>query len=84
MGLQGGILIGNPIPKEDAMEVEFVENAIQKALKEADDLAVRGKEITPFLLNAVKVMTQGKSLDSNIALIKNNVRLAAKIADNLA
>lgn len=80
MGLKGGLVIANPIPHEYEMNYEDINNAINNALKEADNEGVKGKEATPFLLYKVKEMTKGKSLDSNIQLVYNNAKLAAKLA----
>ncbi|GAA4848022.1 pseudouridine-5'-phosphate glycosidase [Algivirga pacifica] len=84
MGLTGGVIIGNPVPEEAAMEKAMIDVAIDKALAEASKREIRGKKITPFLLDRLKEITEGKSLETNIALVKNNARLAAEIAVNLA
>ena len=78
--LQGGILITNPIPQEHAMDDKTINDAIDKALKMADEQGVKGKEITPFLLKTVVDLTGGESLESNIALILNNAAVGAEIA----
>ena len=78
--LQGGILITNPIPQEHAMDDKVINNAIEKALKMAEEQGVRGKEITPFLLKTVVDLTGGESLESNIQLILNNAAVGAEIA----
>ena len=78
--LQGGILITNPIPQEFAMDDNIINNAIEKALKMADEQGVKGKEITPFLLKTVVELTGGESLESNIHLILNNAAVGAEIA----
>lgn len=80
MGLQGGVLIANPIPEADAMDERLITAAIEKALKEAEAQGIRGKEMTPFLLARVKALTEGKSLDSNIQLVYNNARVGGQIA----
>jgi pseudouridine-5'-phosphate glycosidase len=79
-GLDGGMLIANPIPEEYSMDKTYIDKAIEKALMEAENLGIKGKEITPFLLDKIKIITEGKSLISNIALIKNNALLASQIA----
>lgn len=76
----GGMLIANPIPKAYAMDAQTINRAITSALQEADSLGVKGKDITPFLLQSVAQRTGGDSLQSNIQLVFNNVSLAAKIA----
>ena len=78
--LQGGILITNPIPQEYAMDDAIINNAIEKALKMADEQGVKGKEITPFLLKTVVDLTGGESLESNIQLVLNNAAIGAEIA----
>ena len=81
--LDGGILVANPIPEEDAMDPVIINNAIEKALKMADEANVKGKDITPFLLKTIVELTGGDSLESNIKLVLNNARLGAKIASEL-
>ncbi|MBE5787848.1 MAG: pseudouridine-5'-phosphate glycosidase, partial [Clostridiales bacterium] len=80
MGYPGGMLIANPIPEEYAMPLDQINAAIDQALREANDQGIKGKETTPFLLARVCELTGGESLASNIQLVLNNVRLAAKIA----
>ncbi len=80
LGLKGGIVIANPIPDEVSMKPEFINDAIDKALEEADSLGVKGKEITPYILDKVKQITGGSSLEANIELVYNNARLGADIA----
>lgn len=78
--LKGGAVIANPIPKADAIEKEFIDGIIQQALQEAKELHVAGKDVTPFMLGKVKELTEGRSLDANIALVKNNAIIGAQIA----
>jgi len=80
LGLSGGAIIGNPIPEEYAMPVEEIDSAINTALTNASLLGIEGKEVTPYLLSAVKELTKGHSLIANMHLVQNNARLAAKIA----
>ena len=80
LGLEGGVLIGNPIPEEWALDFDYMEGIISTALKMADEQGVRGKNITPFLLARVKELTKGVSFASNKQLAYNNARAAAKIA----
>jgi pseudouridine-5'-phosphate glycosidase len=80
LGLQGGAVIANPIPEADAMEESFITGIIEKALEEAKANGIAGKDVTPFMLGKVKEMTEGKSLDANIALVKNNAVIGAAIA----
>ena len=80
LGLEGGLIIGNPVPAEDSMDPAGMRKAVDVALREAYEKGVEGKDVTPFLLDRMKVLTKGESLESNIALIKNNARLGAQIA----
>ncbi len=80
LGMNGGVVIANPIPKEHAMDEALIDSAIQTALKEADEQGIRGKNSTPFLLDKVKSLTGGSSLESNIALVYNNAKVGAQIA----
>ena len=79
-GLHGGVIVANPIPQEYAMPEDVMDKAIHTALRMAQEKGVHGKEITPFLLETVKELTHGKSLDANIQLVFNNAVLAAGIA----
>jgi pseudouridine-5'-phosphate glycosidase len=80
LGLGGGIVVANPVPKEFSMERQAIGAAIEAALAEAAAAGVKGKDVTPFLLAKVKELTGGESLEANIALVLNNARLAAAIA----
>jgi len=80
LGLHGGVIIGNPIPEKYSMDPKEMHTAISIALNEADELGIEGKEVTPFLLDKIKELTAGESLKANIALIKNNALLGAKVA----
>ena len=83
MGLGGGMLVTNPIPEELSMNHEIINKAIDEAVEEANKLGIHGKETTPFLLAKIKDLTGGDSLASNIQLVYNNARLAAKTAGEL-
>ncbi|MBC7618654.1 MAG: pseudouridine-5'-phosphate glycosidase [Candidatus Saccharibacteria bacterium] len=83
MGLQGGVVIANPIPAEFAMTEAIIDQAIEQALAEAVQQGIGGKDTTPFLLARVNALTGGNSLAANIALVLNNARLAADIAKAL-
>jgi len=80
LGFRTGMLITNPIPAADELPAEIAEAAIQQALQEADAQGIRGKETTPFLLARVSELTGDRSRAANIALLKNNARVAAQIA----
>lgn len=83
LGLNGGVIIANPIPDEYSMDKIMIDNAIEEALKKADETGIKGKEVTPFLLSEIKNITDGKSLDSNINLVLNNAKLASEIANGI-
>ena len=83
MGLGGGMLVTNPIPEEYSMDHEVINKAIDEAVAEANRLGIHDKETTPFLLAKIKDITGGDSLASNIQLVYNNARLAAKTAGEL-
>jgi len=80
LGLNGGVLINNPIPKEYEIKAEVIEEVINKALAEMNDLGIKGQEVTPFLLAKVVELTKGESLEANIKLVLNNCAFAAKVA----
>lgn len=80
----GGLLIANPIPQDHALEEAAIEERIAEAVAEAKTQGVGKKEATPFLLKRVVELSGGRSLEANIALIKNNAMLAAQAAVELA
>lgn len=80
LGMKGGMLVTNPIPEAYAMDDQGINEAIEQALKEANEQGVHGKETTPFLLARVKDLTGGDSLEANIKLVYNNAKLAAQVA----
>lgn len=80
MGLKGGVVIANPIPEQHEIDGDLIHNAIEKALVEAKENGIKGKESTPFLLSKVKAITEGKSLQANLELVYNNAAVGAKIA----
>lgn len=79
-GLQGGMVIANPIPEQYAMPEEKINQAIEQAVQESVEQGVSGKDSTPFLLARVAELTGGDSLQANIQLVFNNAELAAQIA----
>ena len=83
LGLEGGMLVTNPIPEKYSMGHEVINAAIDKAVAEANEQGVHGKAVTPFLLARVKELTGGDSLESNIQLVYNNAALAADTAVEL-
>lgn len=80
LGLNGGAVIANPIPDESSLDEQEISAIIEKALQEANDNGIKGKDVTPFLLGKVKELTEGKSLEANIALVMNNAKIGAQIA----
>ncbi len=78
--LRGGILIGCPIKEEDQIPFEKMEAVIQEALDKCENQNITGKRITPFLLDEVKKITDGSSLEANIKLVINNAEIGAQIA----
>lgn len=83
LGLEGGMIITNPVPEEYALSMEYMNEMIDKAVRVAEKEGIKGKKLTPYLLNKLKELTGGKSLKANIELVKNNARVAAKIAYEL-
>ncbi|MCR5823684.1 MAG: pseudouridine-5'-phosphate glycosidase [Lachnospiraceae bacterium] len=83
LDLKGGMLVTNPIPEQYSMDPDVINTAIDKAVKECNDLGIKGKETTPFLLAKIKDITGGDSLASNIQLVYNNAKLAALTAAEL-
>lgn len=75
-----GVLIANPIPHDDDIPEHIIEPAIAKALTKAAEKNIKGKAITPFLLNEIRSITHNKSLTANLSLIRNNVRVGAELA----
>jgi pseudouridylate synthase len=80
LGLKGAVLIANPVPHGEGIDPDEIEIYIEKALKKATRKKITGKEVTPFLLKYIAEHTGGESLDANIALIKNNAKLGARLA----
>lgn len=80
LGIEGGMLIANPVPPEYEIAREEMEIYIGRALASAEREEISGKEVTPFLLDTIFHMTSGRSLKTNVALVENNARLAAEIA----
>ena len=84
MGLGGSMLVTNPIPEEYSMDPATINAAIDQAVADSRRLGIHGKETTPYLLARVKELTGGESLASNIQLVLNNARLAARVAKALS
>ena len=82
-GMQSAVLVANPIPAGNAIPKSVMEPHIKQAIREAHDKEIHGKEVTPFLLQRVSELTEGKSMQANLSLLLNNARLAAQIATAL-
>ncbi len=80
LGLTGGVVVSNPVPTESAMKNDEIGGIIAQALREADTQGVKGKAVTPFLLARIKDLTGGRSLATNIALVKHNALVGAHLA----
>ena len=80
LNINGGAVIANPVPIDDEMDNDKINSAIKDAISVCNAKGIKGKEVTPFLLSKIKDITGGDSLKTNIALVKNNAALAAKIA----
>jgi pseudouridine-5'-phosphate glycosidase len=80
LGLDGGVVVSNPVPAAMAMRNDEIDGIIAQALGEADAQGVKGKAVTPFLLGRIKELTGGRSLATNIALVKHNALVGARLA----
>ena len=80
LGLHGGVLVANPVPEADEIPATEIGAQIEAAVAEAGAKGIAGKAVTPFILSRMMDLTDGRSLDTNIALVKNNAQLAAEIA----
>jgi pseudouridine-5'-phosphate glycosidase len=76
----GGVLVVNPVPAEDEIPRDEIEPVIERCIHEAGHLGISGKALTPFLLKRIAEVTSGRSLNANIALVKNNAQLGARLA----
>jgi pseudouridine-5'-phosphate glycosidase len=80
LGLGTGLVVGNPIAVADEMPEEIYRPALERALSEAHERGLRGRAVTPFLLERMRELTGGRSLIANVALLRSNARLAAELA----
>ena len=80
LGLEGGVLVTVPVPQEAELPREVVETAIEQALAAAEERGMKGKVLTPFLLGQIAHITEGRSMAANVALLRNNAAVAARIA----
>ena len=78
--MRSGMVIVTPIPKEYEADEDMIDRATATALREAEKNGITGRDVTPFLLARIAELTEGASLKANIALVYNNVRLAASVA----
>lgn len=78
--LEGGVVVANPIPEEAAYDREAIDRLIKQALSDAHAAGITGKATTPYLLQRIKTLSGGKSLEANIALVEHNTRVAARLA----
>ena len=83
LGLEGGVVVSNPVPEDAALKNEEIDGIIAQALQEVDAQGVKGKAVTPFLLARIKDLTGGRSLATNIALVKHNALVGARLAQAL-
>ena len=83
LGLNGGVVVSAPVPVDEAMPKDEIDAITLRALQEAEQNGVTGKKVTPFLLARIKTLTEGRSLKTNIALVKNNARVGAALAREL-
>jgi len=82
-GMQSAVLVANPVPERDAIPGKEMEPLIDQANREAHEKEIHGKELTPFLLQRITELTNGKSMRANLSLLLNNAHLAAQIAKSL-
>ncbi len=80
LGMAGGMLVANPIPASDEIPATVISPIIEQALTQTDGEGVAGKDVTPYVLGRIFELTDGRSLSANVALVRNNARLAAEIA----
>ncbi|MFZ6862324.1 pseudouridine-5'-phosphate glycosidase [Undibacterium sp. Ji67W] len=80
LGLRGGVIVTNPVPESEAMPKDEIDGITAQALQEATKQGIAGKAVTPFLLSRIKELTGGRSLATNIALVKNNAKVGAQLA----
>ena len=84
LGLSGGVLLANPVPEDAEIPAEEMEGFITRALGDMDALGLTGKDTTPYLLGRIVELTGGRSLETNIALVRHNAAAAAQVAAEYA
>jgi pseudouridine-5'-phosphate glycosidase len=80
LGLEGGVLVAVPPPEDAALDPDEVEAAVEAAQRAADKAGIAGGDLTPFMLAEIAALTEGRSLDANLALLERNARVGARIA----
>ncbi|MCF7924513.1 MAG: pseudouridine-5'-phosphate glycosidase [Candidatus Izimaplasma sp.] len=80
LGLKNGLLVVNPIPKEDSLDSGYINSIIDNAINQSVQNGIKGKDVTPYLLKKIVEKTKGKSLKANLSLVYNNAKVGAKIA----
>ena len=80
LGMAGGVVVSNPVPEQSAMPKDEIDRITEQALGEAAQQGVTGKQVTPFLLARIKELTEGRSLATNIALVKHNALVGSRLA----
>lgn len=83
LGINGGLLIANPIPSKDSMDKEFISNLIQNAVRDAETKGIKGNKVTPFILAELHEKSEGKTVVANKALVWNNCRVGALLAKSV-
>ena len=83
LALGTGIVIANPIPVEHELDATIYETALATALAEVQAAGARGRDVTPFLLDRMRTLTEGRSVSSNLALLEHNARIGARLAAEL-
>lgn len=83
LGIDSAVLVANPVPEDQQLDPKELEGVLQRAWKAAEEQHIGGQASTPFLLDFIRVATEGRSLDANVALYYNNARLASEIASEL-
>ncbi|HPE11314.1 MAG: pseudouridine-5'-phosphate glycosidase [Actinobacteria bacterium] len=84
LGIDSAVLVANPVPVDEQLDPQELDEVLQRAWAAADEQGISGQASTPFLLDFIRVATDGRSLDANVALYNNNIRLAVQIASELA
>ena len=84
LGIRSGINVGNPIPLDDQLDPSALNTILERAWSDAETEGITGQETTPYLLDYIRRATDGKSLEANVALYRNNIKLGVEIARAIA